>query len=240
MAELNFDATQVSPEFGYETIPAGWYNAMIDESEMKPTKDGAGAYLQVRFSVIDGQYANIKIFMRLNLRNSNPVAQEIAFKQLSAISHAIGVLQVQDSSQLHGIPMKIKVKLRKDPNGQYEDANEISSVKNINEQVDVGQTAPNAMQQAPANWGTAPQPSRAPQQTMPMQQQPQQQSQQLNAPPVWQQPPQNSQPWQQPAQQPQAPIAAPTPASQPAYPANPAQQAPAQSAMPPWMQQPNR
>jgi hypothetical protein len=235
MAELNFNAAQVQPEFGYEIIPAGWYNAMIDESEMKPTKDGSGAYLQVRFSIIDGQYANRKVFMRLNLRNSNPVAQEIAFKQLSAIAHAIGVLQVQDSAQLHGIPMKIKVRLKKDSKGEYEDTNEITSVKNINEQVEGGQIATGQMPIA------APQGFSGNEIAM----QPQQQ-------PVWQQPSQNSQPWQQPQQQPQQPQQQPTqsqpapiqqsvqPQSQPAPTTQPTQQAPAQSAMPHWMQQPNQ
>ena len=49
MVALNFDATQVEPDAGFETVPAGWYNVSMDESEMKPTKDAAGSYLQARF-----------------------------------------------------------------------------------------------------------------------------------------------------------------------------------------------
>ena len=140
MASLNFDATTVQPDTGFELLPAGWYNAMIDESAINPTKDGVGAYLQLRFSVIDGQYQGRKVFARLNIRNANQTAQEIAYKQLSAIAHSVGVLQVQDSSQLHGIPLKIRVRIRKDPSGQYEDQNEINGYKNINEAVQ-GQAA---------------------------------------------------------------------------------------------------
>ena len=240
MAQLNFDATQVAPEMGFETVPAGWYNAMIDESEIKPTKDGSGAYLQTRFNIIDGQYANRKIYMRLNLRNTNPVAQEIAYKQLSAIAHAVGVLHVQDSSQLHGLPMKIKVKLRKDTSGQYEDSNEISSIKNINEQVDMGSQAGaapaggfggapaggmppgfGAPQQAPAQQQPAPQQWQQPAAQQPWQQAPAQQA------PAQQQAPAAQQPWQQaPAQQ--APAQQQAPAAQ--------QPHPAQSATPPWAQ----
>lgn len=209
MAQLNFDATKVAPDLGFETVPAGWYNAMIDESEMKPTKDGSGAYLQTRFNIIDGQYANRKIYMRLNLRNTNPVAQEIACKQLAAIAHAVGVLHVQDSSQLHGLPMKIKVKLRKDTSGQYEDSNEISSIKNINEQVDMGSQAA-----APAGgFGGAPAGGMPPGFGAPQQ------------PPV----PQPQQPWQQPQNFGQAPQQAPAPQAAPqAAPQQPWQQAPAQ------------
>lgn len=266
MAQLNFDATQVAPDLGFETVPAGWYNAMIDESEMKPTKDGSGAYLQTRFNIIDGQYANRKIYMRLNLRNTNPVAQEIAYKQLSAIAHAVGVLHVQDSSQLHGLPMKIKVKLRKDTSGQYEDSNEISSIKNINEQVDMGSqagAAPAGFGGAsaggmPPGFGAQPQAGFA----APMQQAPVQQP----AAQPWQQPAQPApqaapqQQWQQPAPQPQQAPAQAAPVQQPwqqpaaAQPwqqapvqqapvqqaapqqAAPQQDHPAQSAVPPWAQ----
>lgn len=114
MASLNFDATQVAPDMGFEVLPAGWYDAMIDESEMKPTKDGSGAYLQLRFSIMGGFANGQKVFQRLNLQNANQTAQDIAYKQLSAICHAIGVMQLQDSSQLHGQPMKIKLKIRND------------------------------------------------------------------------------------------------------------------------------
>lgn len=229
MAQLNFDASTVSPSESIEAIPAGWYNAQIDQSEMKPTKDGSGAYLELRFSVLDGQYANRKVFTRLNLRNSNPVAQEIAYKQLSAICHATGVMQVQDSQQLHGRPLKIKVKVRA-ASGDYEASNEISSFKNINEQVD------GPVGGAPAAAGGAPwaqQPAAAP--VTPAQQFAPPAAAPAQAAPAWQ-PPAAQQPW---AQQP-APQAAPVqqPAPQPQASPAPAQAAsqPA-GAVPPWMQQ---
>lgn len=242
MAQLNFDASTVSPSESIEAIPAGWYNAQIDQSEMKPTKDGSGAYLELRFSVLDGQYANRKVFGRLNLRNANPVAQEIAYKQLSAICHATGVLQVQDSQQLHGRPMKIKVSVRA-ASGDYEASNELKAFKNINEQVDgpvgapaaqggapwAGQQAPAAQQAAP--WAGAPAATPAPtQQFAP----PVQAPAPAAAAPQWQ-PPAAQQPWAQAPQQ-QAPVQQ-APVQQPAPQQAPAAQHPAQGATPPWMQQ---
>ena len=132
MAILNFDARTVNPDTSFEPVPAGWYNLMIDESEMKPTNDGTGAYLALGFKILDGQYAGRKLFARLNLQNSNPTAVEIAYKTLSSIAHAVGVLQVQDSAQLHGIPLKGKVKIRP-AKGEYEASNDFSGFKNINE-----------------------------------------------------------------------------------------------------------
>lgn len=131
MASLNFDANVIQPDNSFDPIPAGWYNAVIDESEMKPTRDGSGAYLALRFNIIDGQYAGRKVFTRLNLRNQNPVAQDIAQKQLSTICHAVNVLQIQDSSQLHALPLQIRVKVTTDPTGQYEPSNEISGYKAV-------------------------------------------------------------------------------------------------------------
>lgn len=242
MAQLNFDANTVSPADSIEAIPAGWYNAQIDQSEMKPTKDGSGAYLELRFSVLDGQYANRKVFGRLNLRNANPVAQEIAYKQLSAICHATGVLQVQDSQQLHGRPMKIKVSVRA-ASGDYEASNELKAFKNINEQVDgpvgapaaqggapwAGQQAPAAQQAAP--WAGAPAATPAPtQQFAP----PVQAPAPAAAAPQWQ-PPAAQQPWAQAPQQ-QAPVQQ-APVQQQAPQQAPAAQHPTQGATPPWMQQ---
>ena len=55
MANLNgFDANHVEPTGNFEPIPAGKYQAAITESEMKPTKNGGGSYLQVTFTITDG------------------------------------------------------------------------------------------------------------------------------------------------------------------------------------------
>jgi|GEM_PF-345512 len=232
MAQLNFDARQVDPQQSFEPIPAGWYNMMIVESEMKPTSNGQGAYLQLSLKVVDGQYAGRQVFDRLNLQNQNPVAAEIAYKRLSAYCHATGVIQVQDSQQLHGIPLKARVSVRTDSTGQYDPSNEIKAVKHINEET--GTTA------APAQQGFQ-QPQQAPQQQW---QQPP--AQQAPAPQQFQQPAQQPQ-FQQPAPQ-QAPVQggaqtppwmqgqqAPAQATQPA-PQQAPQAAPAAGPTPPWAQ----
>jgi hypothetical protein len=234
MAQLNFDATQVAPDTGFETVPAGWYNVRITESEMKPTKDGAGAYLQLTFDIIDGQYMNRKLFARLNLHNNSQVAKEIAYKQLSAIAHAVGILHVQDSQQLHGIPLKVKVKVRTDKTGEYDDSNDITSYKNINETVPAGglgvtgagaapaSTPPAA---APQGWGAPPPaqhapPAQPPQQPAPPAGQPngwgapppaQGQPGGWGAPPLNGQPPQTEMQWGAPPQNPGPGPSAPQP-----------------------------
>lgn len=252
MSQLNFDASQVAPDTGGgDPVPAGWYNVMIDESEMKPTKAEGGMRLSLRFTIMDGQYVNRKVFTGLNLKNANPVAQEIAYKQLSAICHAVGVMQVQDSQQLHGRPLKIKVKV-KAASGDYDASNDVSAYKNINEQVDGGAVSagapwaqqPHAPAQAPA-W--APQAPAAPVAQAPQFAPPTAPAAPPTAPaapaqPAWQ-PPAVQQPWAPPAQAPQQ-FAPPAQQFAPPVQQAPAQQfapqAPAQApagATPPWMQQ---
>jgi hypothetical protein len=156
MVSLNFDATNVAPATGIDTVPAGWYAVAIDESDLKPTKDGAGTYLQLRFNILDGQYRGRKLFTRLNIVNQNEQARTIAIAQLSAIAHAVGILHVQDSQQLHGLPLKVRVKL-KPAEGQYDESNEVTSFKNINEPTD-GAAAPAApaFGAPPAGFGQPP------------------------------------------------------------------------------------
>lgn len=114
MANLNgFDARQVDPAADFEPIPAGKYLAVITESELKPTKNGGGQYLQLAFQILDGPYKNRYVWARLNLTNANPTTVQIARAELSAICRAIGVLTPKDSVELHNLPLVITVKLKK-------------------------------------------------------------------------------------------------------------------------------
>lgn len=109
MAILQFDSNDHEPKESFEAIPAGWYTVAIVESDMRPTKAGNGEYLWLEFDVTSGPYKGRKLWDRLNLNNANPVAVDIARRALSSICRAVGVLQVSDSAQLHGLPLQAKV-----------------------------------------------------------------------------------------------------------------------------------
>ena len=114
MANLNgFNATEVEPTTSFEPLPAGKYLAAITESEMKPTKSGSGSYLQLTFSILEGEYKSRILWARLNLNNPNATAVKIARSELSAICHATGVMQPRDSVDLHNLPLVITVKCKK-------------------------------------------------------------------------------------------------------------------------------
>lgn len=116
MADLRgFDANQVEPTTDFDPIPAGKYQAVITETEMKPNKAGTGRYLQLTFQVIDGEFKGRHLWARLNLDNPNATAVQIARAELSAICRAVGVLAPNDSVELHNLPLVIAVKCKKRP-----------------------------------------------------------------------------------------------------------------------------
>jgi hypothetical protein len=113
MANLNgFDASQVEPA-SFDPLPAGKYLACVVESEMRPTKNGAGQLLHLTFQVLEGEYKGRKTWARLNLKNPNPQAEQIARGQLSALCRAVGVMTPKDSLELHNLPLLITVKVKK-------------------------------------------------------------------------------------------------------------------------------
>lgn len=105
----NFDATKVDPSKALEPVPAGRYLGAMTESEMKPTQKGDGSYLACAFQVIDGEHKGRKLYDNLNLKNPNTTAVEIARGKLSAICHAVGVMQPRDSTELHNKPLILVV-----------------------------------------------------------------------------------------------------------------------------------
>ena len=116
MAIINFNANDVEPSKAFDPIPAGKYIAVITDSEMKETRAGTGRYLQLEFEITDGEYAGRKLWSRLNIENQNAEAVRLARADLSAICRAVNVLTPSDSTDLHNLPLVIKVHCRKDKN----------------------------------------------------------------------------------------------------------------------------
>jgi hypothetical protein len=119
MATLNFDATQVEPISAKDPVPTGKYLAAITASEMKPTKNGVGQYLELEYQIIDGDHKGRKLWSRHNIVHPNPQAVLIAKGELSAICRAVGILTPKDSAELHHVPLTITAMVKKrDDNGE--------------------------------------------------------------------------------------------------------------------------
>lgn len=130
MAQLPsvFNAKDSEKMGGFEPIPAGWYLAEVAKSEYKATKAKTGHYLSLQFKILDGEYKGRYLFNMLNLDNPNPTAVEISQKELASICEACGLDEIEDSTELHGIPVAVRVVI-KDGNAGYPPKNEIKAYK---------------------------------------------------------------------------------------------------------------
>jgi hypothetical protein len=130
MAQLPdvFNAKDNEKMGGFEPIPAAWYLAEVTKSEMKATKAGTGKYLTCQIKVLEGEYKNRYLFNLLNLINPSQTAVEIAQKELASMCEACGLDEIEDSTELHGIAMAVRV-IIKPADAKYPAKNEIKDYK---------------------------------------------------------------------------------------------------------------
>lgn len=111
------------PVDDFAPIPAGVYTAIIESDEKKQSKKNPqNSYLNLKVRVVEGRYKNSVIFNMLNLWNDNPKAAKIAEVELGKIMDACKKPAAADSSELHNIPVKVKVAIQPGENG-YNDKN---------------------------------------------------------------------------------------------------------------------
>ena len=162
MAQLNFDASKVDPSVPFEAVPSDKYTAEITKSELKPTKAGDGSYLEIEYTILEGEYRGRKVWDRLCLNHQTQKTVEIARANLSAICHAVGIMKPRDSSELHHIPLTITVKAKRDDST----GNIFNEVKGYSKReslipstpppTEAAQAQQSQYQQAPANDRTPP------------------------------------------------------------------------------------
>jgi len=117
----------------YSPIPSGDYIAVIKSSQYRQNKKKTGHYLQFIFSIIEGKYKGRNLFENCNLDNPNQVAVEIANKTLNSICQACDKVGVEDSEELHDIPMTIRVKKVESTPSQPE-SNDIIGFKKLEDE----------------------------------------------------------------------------------------------------------
>ena len=115
MGNLEFNANDHEPSTKYEPIPEGIYQAVIDMTEMKATKSGNGEYLQIKWTIIEGEQKGRTVTDRLNLDNPNEKAVKIANSTLSAICRAVEHMKLNDHEELRGHTAEIEVYIEEQP-----------------------------------------------------------------------------------------------------------------------------
>lgn len=111
MAALNFDARTVAPEAPRTPIPAGMYLVNIVESEVILTQNG-GQMVKLVHEVLDGPQKGRKLWNNINYSHPSADAERIGQAQLSALCHAVGVMTLDRTEQLHLKPVRVRVTIR--------------------------------------------------------------------------------------------------------------------------------
>lgn len=150
-----FDADELPQGNGgnYDPLPAGWYNANITAAELKPTKDGSGQYIKVRYDITGPSHQGRVVFGNLNIKNASAKAEEIGRTELGNLMRAIGLAKVTDTDQLIGGSLSIKLDVRA-ATEQYAAQNEVKGFKAI-----TGSAPTFATASAPAQAAAAPEAS---------------------------------------------------------------------------------
>jgi hypothetical protein len=115
------------PTNNFEPLPAGWYTAVVNGAEIKNTKAGTGQYIAVRYDITGPSHQGRVVFGNLNIKNPNPKAEEIGRQQLGELMRAIGLTTVQDTDQLIGGQLSIKLDVRESE--QYGASNDVKGYK---------------------------------------------------------------------------------------------------------------
>lgn len=142
MASFSFDATTVAPQASFSVLPAGKYIAQVVSSDVKTNKSNTGQYLSLQLEVLDGEFKGRRVFSNITISHTNDQAQQIGQGQLSSLCRAVGVMQLTDTSQLHGRPLKIDVKIRQD--AQYGDQNDVKGYEAASGAAPSAQAQPSA------------------------------------------------------------------------------------------------
>ncbi len=151
---LDFDASSVEPQGSFDPIESGKYQVKIRNTEKRETKNKNGFLLQLELEVQGPTHKGRILFDRLNLWNSNQTAVEIAQKTLSAICHAVGIMQIKNHEELRGKVLDAKVAI-KPAEGSYEASNEIkgySAVSGTTETAPAVTTATTSTDTATPPW----------------------------------------------------------------------------------------
>ena len=152
-----FDANELPQGNGgnYDPLPPGWYTATITAAELKPTKDGSGQYIKVRYDITGPTHQGRVVFGNLNIKNASAKAEEIGRQQLGEIMRAIGLARVTDTDQLIGGSLLIKLSVR-EATEQYDAQNEVKGFKAITSSVPTfAAPAASPAASAPASAGPA-------------------------------------------------------------------------------------
>ena len=115
---MTFNSEDVPEREDFSPVPPGTYTAMIVASELKETSKG-GQMIVLELDIQEGDHSGRKLFERLNIKNDNQKAVDIAFRTLGEIVKAVGKKTIKDTEELHN--KRLLVDVRVEPAKAYVD-----------------------------------------------------------------------------------------------------------------------
>lgn len=112
MVALNHTVNTNNLREGDDLLPPGNYVVEITDATMKDTKSGTGQMIVITYRVTEGAQVNCLLTDRFNFWNQNEVAQRIGRAQFDKMVNAAGMVKVDDTNELPGKKLGIKVENR--------------------------------------------------------------------------------------------------------------------------------
>lgn len=130
LLDTSFDVNDLPEQQNdFSPLPEGWYQVSVAGAEIRPTKDKTGQYIAVRYDVVGPTHQGRVVFGNINIKNKSTQAEEIGRQQLGSLMRAIGLARVDDTDQLIGGNLQIKVSIRQSEG--YDPQNEVRQWKAI-------------------------------------------------------------------------------------------------------------
>lgn len=117
-----FDANQYEPYVaGFKTYPSGTYLMAISDLVPQLARGSSeNGLLRVEYTIYSEPHNGEKYTEFLNLWHSQDQTREIALRQLSAICHTVGKLQIENLSELANLPMLNELEYQEAVQGGYD------------------------------------------------------------------------------------------------------------------------
>lgn len=114
-------------EGSFDPVPAGDYTVTINEANLQDTKARTGQMIKMRLDIVAPSHEGRVLWANLNIRNPSETAERIGRQQLNSIMQAIGLQSIQDTDELVGGTLSVKVSIRQSE--QYGAQNEVKAFK---------------------------------------------------------------------------------------------------------------
>jgi hypothetical protein len=155
MADLGFSFTYSEDDLkdDFAPIPDGTYDVEVMDTDVKAKPETGSKFISTTLRIVEGEYEGRRLFVNITVDSPNPKALAMGRKLLASLCNAIGMpvgFQLENSSDLHNVPVKAVVYTQEAKNG-YPERNAVRTFKKIDD-VAAAPPAPKVEAKPAAPW----------------------------------------------------------------------------------------